>query len=88
MQPVKFTEMNCTLAEDQPEYRPLPAYQDNLVTVSRWQLGILERLRMLFTGRLWLMQMNFGDPLQPQLPSLRSPFATEAEEPRSRLIVT
>lgn len=25
---------------------------------------------MLFTGLLWLGQMNFGQPLQPQLPSL------------------
>lgn len=33
-----------------------------------------ERLKLLITGKLWLRQKNFGQPLQPQLPTVDTPF--------------
>lgn len=74
MKPTPFPEQNIVWAEDQPEYLPLPAYTDERYTVSCWALTWRERVQLLFTGRLWLLQLNYGRPLQPQRPSVESPF--------------
>jgi hypothetical protein len=76
MKPVEFAEQNTVLAKDQPQYQPLPVHlQLRLpgMATSCWQLTWRERLQVLFTGRLWLQQMTFGTPLQPQLPSVDKP---------------
>jgi len=68
MKPIKFKEQNCTYAENQPEYLPLPAYRYNTrdgQVVSCWKLSFRERLRLLFTGKLWVSLMMFGQPLTP-----------------------
>lgn len=75
MNPVKFAEQNTTWAEDQTnDYQPLPAYSNEEQTVSCWRLTLRERIKLLFTGRLWLQQMNFGEPLQPQYLTTEKPF--------------
>jgi hypothetical protein len=76
MKPIEFPQQNKVLAENQPEYIPLPVFMDGTETVSCWRLTLRERLRLLFTGKLWLRQMNFGQPLQPQLPAVVFPFGT------------
>ena len=68
MKPIKFKEQNCTYAENQPEYMPLPAFKDNGeqgVVASCWELSFTERIRILFTGKLWVSLMMFGKPLTP-----------------------
>jgi hypothetical protein len=81
MEPVSPVLLNneCNLAEvifakDQPQYRPLPAIvtSDGYVT-TRWKFTFRERLRILFGGSLYLQQLTFNDPLQPQLPSTKEP---------------
>ncbi len=67
------------LAKDQPEYLPLPVavinYSDGVVSlISRYRLSLFERLRILFTGSLWLEQLTFGNPLQPQRPTVYEPL--------------
>lgn len=79
MKPIAFPEQTVVVAEHQPPYLPLPAYTDEQETVSLWQLTWRERLRVLFTGRLWLRQMNFGAPLQPQAPTTLSPFIDQVD---------
>lgn len=74
MNPVEFPEHNMVIAKDQPEYQPLPAFVNETETISCWRLTFWERLKLLVTGQLWLRQMNFGRPLQPQLPTLDCPF--------------
>jgi hypothetical protein len=74
MEPIKFDKQNCMYADHQPEYLPLPAYKDNDQTISCWKLNIKERIKILFTGKLWLRQLNFGSPLQPQSPTIDYPF--------------
>lgn len=74
MKPVEFPEQTVVWAKDQPPYLPLPAYTDASETISLWQLSWRERLAVLFKGRLWLRQRNFGKALQPQMPSVDSPF--------------
>ena len=61
-------------AKDQPEYRPLPAVQLHDGTViTRWKLTLKERVWLLFNGTIWLQQLTFNTPLQPQLPQTREP---------------
>ena len=74
MQPVEFPEQTMVWAKDQPPYLPLPAYTNSEETISCWALTWRERLTVLWRGRLWLRQMNFGQALQPQSPCIESPF--------------
>ncbi|MBQ3765872.1 MAG: hypothetical protein II874_03960 [Bacteroidales bacterium] len=70
MENVKFEGCNTVYGADQPEYKPLHAQRTGNVTITCYRLSFKERVKLLFTGLLWLGQMNFGQPLQPQLPSL------------------
>lgn len=82
MTPIEFPQQNNVLAKHQPQYLPLPVFMDGVETISCWRLTIMERLTLLFTGKLWLRQMNFGEALQPQLPTAEYPFGTvELPEP-------
>lgn len=74
MNPIKFPEQTTIWAENQPPYKPLPAYTDEKQTISCWHLTWRERLSILWYGQIWLIQMNFGQPLQPQAPCIKSPF--------------
>lgn len=77
MKPVEFAGVNARFAEHQDEYLTLPAYVDESEVISCWRLTVLERLCVLVTGRLWLRQLTFGEPLQPQLPQIECPFKYE-----------
>jgi hypothetical protein len=74
MTPIEFPQQTIVWAKDQPPYLPLPAYTDAVQTISCWQLTWRERFQVLLGGRLWLRQMNFGAALQPQAPSIETPF--------------
>lgn len=68
MKPIEFPEQNVVYAKDQPEYQPLPAFKDKGEmgqVISCWQLSFTERIRLLFTGKLWVMLATFHKPLTP-----------------------
>ena len=75
MKPIEFEQQTCVLAKDQPQYQPLPVYDDGEQMISCWSLTWWERLSLLLTGRLWLRQLTFGRQLQPQLPEVKAPWA-------------
>lgn len=84
MKPVKFRGYNCTYAENQAEYLPLPAYKhgDKWGTVTAcWRLNLLERIRVLFSGRVYVSLLCFEGPLTPQLLETKNP--TRAANPQS-----
>lgn len=69
MNAIKFKHSNVEFAKDQDEYHTLPALRlgdehDTIVTC--WGLSFKERLRILFTGRIWMSEMNFKRPLTPR----------------------
>lgn len=68
---IEFPEQTVIIAKDQPEYRPLPAYRYEGDTYGRivfcWKLNWRDRLKVLFTGKLWHQVLTFNQPLQPQL---------------------
>lgn len=77
MKPIQFPEQTMILAKDQPEYQPLPIHIGEVPEVtmtSCWQLTLWERVKLLFTGKLWIMQLTFGNRLQPQLPTIKKPL--------------
>lgn len=75
MKPKMFKEHNTVFAKDQPQYLQLPAYKsrDGQVLVG-WELSLWERVKLLFTGTVWLRVLTFNGPLQPLLPSVENPY--------------
>lgn len=74
MKPIKFPEHNRLFAENQPEYTPLPALVLDTPSgdvISCWQLTFWERLQILYTGKLWVSLMMFGEPLTPSFFTVR-----------------
>jgi hypothetical protein len=68
MKPIKFKEQNCTYAEDQPEYYPLPAHKVNEPegrVIFCMGMSFKERLKVLFTGKIWVSLMTFNKSLTP-----------------------
>ena len=72
MKPINFKEANVLYAKNQDGYKPLHAFESksNIVT-SLWHLSLLERLKLLFIGKIWISQMTFGKPLQPIKPEIQ-----------------
>lgn len=66
MKPIEFKGCNTIYGKDQDEYNNLPAlaFEDGEV-VTCYKLSFLERLRVLFTGKIWCAQKTFGNNLQP-----------------------
>lgn len=78
MKPVKFKQVNITLAENQPEYQPLPVqYNDEVPEgpmTSCWELDEAELAQIAKTGRVYIKQLTFNKPLQPVHASIYNPF--------------
>lgn len=73
--PVKFKLCNFTYQppEGLPDVEPLPCFKSDIFTVSCWEFpSIWQRLKFLFTGRIWLLQMARVHP--PTELSVRSPL--------------
>lgn len=66
MEPIEFKESNVVFAENQDEYKSLPAYRDNNgVVVTCWKLSDEEIKMINETGRIYLETLTFNKPLQP-----------------------
>lgn len=74
MIPIEFPQQTIVWAKNQPPYLPLPAYTNDKETISCWKFTWFERFQILLLGKIWLRQMNFGNALQPQSPTVKSPF--------------
>jgi hypothetical protein len=86
----EFKEQNTVFAKNQPEYKPLPALKldgDGQV-VTCWSLSAGERLRVLFTGKIWVSLLSFGNPLMPQFLSTRKKdhFTNNLKSPLKRFL--
>jgi hypothetical protein len=89
MQPTAFKDQNVVYAKDQPEYLPLPAWQQEKdpkgTVVCCWKATFIERLRILFTGRLYLsLRILFTGRLSLSLLSFNKPLTPNriyAEKP-------
>jgi hypothetical protein len=83
MNPIKFEGFNCIYGDSQDEYLNLPAYRhdDEWGSVSAcWKLKFWERLKILFTGRIYTTWLSFGNPLTPLRLDVNSPIMAKAIE--------
>jgi hypothetical protein len=79
MQLIEFPEQTVVFAENQPEYLPFPAHRfkgKEGRIVACWKLPFKERLKLLFTGKVWHQILTFNEPLQPQLLTVEKPDMT------------
>lgn len=68
MKHINFKDQNIVYGENQKEYNPLPGlyFKDNKgPVITCWKLNFKERLKIIFSGKLWLQQLTFNAPLQP-----------------------
>lgn len=69
MEPIKFKESNAVAAKNQPPYIPLPMWRKKDDPEGRivccWEATWKERIRILFTGRLYLSMLTFNKPITP-----------------------
>ena len=73
---IEFKEQTEIIAKDQPEYFPMPACilqnQEGEI-ICCWQLTWKEKLKILFTGKIWHSIWTFGQAVQPQLLEINKP---------------
>lgn len=65
MQPVPFKQSNKKLeasTEIAKNYycKPMDVYTDGEICISRWKIGFLDRIRLLFYGHIWVGILNGG----------------------------
>lgn len=68
MEAVKFKHHNVVFAENQKEYKPIPALRiagPGGHVISCWRLSLWERIKVLFLGRVWMDLMSYNQPLTP-----------------------
>lgn len=76
MKPVHFKGDNHVVAVSQEPYLPLPVHVDNcaeVIITSCWKMSVGQRIKCLFTGKIYVQLMTFGKPLQPQKVSVENP---------------
>ena len=82
MKPIRIKGFNSVFGADQKEYLPLPAFrhEDEWKCVSAcWYLNILERIKILFTGKIYTTLPTFGKALTPQKLSVDNPLLQHRE---------
>ena len=65
MEPVSFREQNILFrppAGMENKVGDLPAFMGEGQVISCWRLSLRERLRLLFTGRLWFSVIGNDQP--------------------------
>ncbi len=77
----EFPEQTIVIARNQSQYKPLPAFKfkddPEGRTVCCWEISFKERIKLLFSGKIWHQILTFNGPLQPQLLSLEKPDMTK-----------
>jgi len=74
MKPIEFKGQNTIAAKDQPQYKSLPLYKATTIQgecISCWKLSFSERIRLLFTGKIWISMMTFNKPIMPIYPTTK-----------------
>lgn len=66
MKPIKFKEQNVTFGKPadmtDEQCSSLPAYRGDGDIISLWKLSFIERIKILFTGRLWFCVHSLSQP--------------------------
>ena len=79
MKPIEFKEQNITYTAPrgkESEVDKLPAYAKNGRNSSLWKLSLWERIKIMFTGKIWFSVMGNQSPI---LLTLNKPFKVEGK---------
>lgn len=83
MNPIAFKNQTKVLQKPttmtDEECGPLPVFNDGKECISCWQLSLRERLKIAFTGILWLRIVS-GATQPPVWPTLEDPFEEKNDE--------
>lgn len=60
MKPINFKEKNVTYVKN--GCKDLPAFKTEDKIISKWKMSILERLKVIFTGCIWLIIQGNAHP--------------------------
>lgn len=78
MKPIETKETNCTYAEHQPEYLPLPAHRDEKgIVTTCWELSFEELAEICLTKKIYLQTLTFCKPYQPVKMTVENPLRNE-----------
>ncbi len=77
MKPIEFPEQTKVLQKPESmtdeECQPMAVWTDGQQCISCWKAGFMDRLRFLFTGKMWLSVFS-GATQPPVWVSPRYPF--------------
>lgn len=80
MNPIKFKEQNFTYTKPESmtdeECSSLPVYKQNNEIISCWKMSFKERIKALFTGKVWFCVMSYSQP--PIWLDVNSPFVSKS----------
>lgn len=83
MKPIPFNGHNIVMGKDQPQYTPLPAFKNASYegeVVQCWELTDRELEEIAKTGKVWVLQKTFNEPLQPITVSVEPLITTCIDE--------
>lgn len=82
MKPIDFKEANKTLSapNGMSSVLPLRVRSTNSECTSLWRVSMKERLRLLFTGRIWCHVMSFTGTQPPISLSVKKDFITPIQD--------
>ena len=77
MKPIRFKEVNKTLTKPSDmtvsQCKSLPIVQANGLCISCWGLSLIERVKILFRGKIWLT-VRSGETQPPVKLTIDKPF--------------
>lgn len=81
MKAIRFTGVNKTYGENQPQYIPLPVmkFPDGMM-ISCWELTDEEVEEIVKNKKLYISMMTFNHPLQPHRPAAHLSDLVETKE--------
>lgn len=79
MKLINFPQANVHIAENPSEYKPIPSYYVDYYhpqgqIICCWKLSFWERIKLLFTGKVWHKILTYNEPVQPQFLLVDNPF--------------
>lgn len=86
MKPVNFKEVNKTLKKPESmtdaECQSLPVFYGEGQSISKWSLTVWERIKILFTGKIWMSVFSDNGTQPPVWLSAKYPFEKTTKAPR------
>jgi len=75
MKPIKFKESSGMFIGATNDIKPLPVYQNDDEIISCWKVSLKDKLKILFSGKVWLHVK--GTTMPPVFINSSFPFVKE-----------